>query len=147
MKVILMQDIENLGKKGDVKVVSDGYARNFLLPRKLAKEFTKANVKLIEDEKRRQAIKIEKEKKEFLKIAEKIKNLSITISRNVGEENKMFGAVTSDDIAEALKQEGIEVDKRKIELAEPIKSLGAYDVEIKLHPEVTAVVKVWVVKS
>jgi large subunit ribosomal protein L9 len=147
MKVILMQDIENLGKKGDVKVVSDGYARNFLLPRKLAKEFTKANIKLIEDEKRRQAIKIEKEKKEFLKIAEKIKNLSITISRNVGEENKMFGAVTSDDIAEALKQEGIEVDKRKIELAEPIKSLGAYDVEIKLHPEVTAVVKVWVVKS
>lgn len=147
MKIILMQDVEKVGKKGDIKTVSDGYARNFLLPKKLAKESTELNIKLMEEEKKKQILKVERERNEFVKTAEKIKKTSLTISRNVGEENKMFGAVTSDDVSSALKLEGIDVDKRKIELTEPIKSLGVYDVKIKLHPEVTAIVKVWVVKS
>ncbi|MFH1824383.1 MAG: 50S ribosomal protein L9 [Candidatus Firestonebacteria bacterium] len=147
MKIILIQDVEKLGKKGDVKTVSDGYARNFLLPGKLVKKATEANIKLIEEEKKKQILKSEKEKNKFVKIAEKIKKLSLVIPRNVGEENKMFGAVTAEDISEALKLEEIDVDKRKIELDEPIKFLGTYDVAIKLHPEVMAVVKVWVVKS
>ena len=147
MKVILRQDVEKLGNKGEIKNVSEGYARNFLLPKNLVFAATEANIKLIEADKKKQALKLEKQKNEFIKLADNIKKVSLTISKQVGEENKMFGAVTSDDIAEALKSEGIEIDKRKIELAEPIKSLGVYSVDIKLHSEVTATVKVWVVKA
>lgn len=147
MKVILKQDVEKLGKKGDIKEVSAGFVRNFLLPKKLVLEATKSNIELIEKEKKTLAKKLEKEKEEYTQLAEKIKKLSLTISKQVGEEDKMFGAVTNDDIAEALKTEGIEIDKRKIELAEPIKFLGIYDVPIRLYSEVTALVKVWVVKA
>jgi len=147
MKVILRKDVEKLGKRGEVKNVSDGYARNFLFPQNLVMDVTKANMKVIEDEKKRETVKLAKLKGESEVLAAKIGKITVTISRQVGEEEKMFGAVTSDDIAEAVKAEGVEIDKRKIELVEPIKALGTYEVPIKLHPEVTATVKVWVVKT
>lgn len=147
MKIILTQDVDKLGNKGDIKNVSDGYARNFLLVKKLVVEATPANIKLVEERKKKDKVKIEKEKGKYVQLAEEIGKKSITISKQVGEEDKMFGVVTSEDVAEALKAEGVEVDKRKIEITEPIKALGVYSVPIKLHPEVTATVKIWVVKE
>jgi large subunit ribosomal protein L9 len=147
MKVILRKDVEKLGKRGEVKNVSDGYARNFLFPKNLVMEVTKPNMKVIEDEKKRETAKHNKLKGESEALAAKIGKITVTVSRQVGEEDKMFGAVTTDDIAEAVKAEGVEIDKRKIVLDEPIRSLGTYEVPIKLHTEVTATVKVWVVKA
>jgi len=147
MKVILTKDVEKVGKKGDIKNVSDGYARNFLFAKKVAVLATETSIKSVEDMKKRDVIKLAKEKEVYVELAAKISKLSLTLPTLVGEEDKMFGAVTTEDIAEAIKVEGFEVDKRKIELAEPIKALGAYDVTVKLHPEVAATVKVWVVKK
>jgi len=147
MKVILTKDVEKVGKKGDIKNVSDGYARNFLFAKNVAVPATETSIKSVEDMKKRDVIKLAKEKEVYVELAAKISKLSLTIPTLVGEEDKMFGAVTTEDIAEAIKVEGFEVDKRKVELAEPIKALGAYDVTVKLHPEVAATVKVWVVKK
>jgi len=147
MKVILTKDVEKVGKKGDIKNVSDGYARNFLFAKKVAVLATETSIKSVEEMKKRDVIKLAKEKEVYVELAAKISKLSLTLPTLVGEEDKMFGAVTTEDIAEAIKVEGFEVDKRKIELAEPIKALGAYDVTVKLHPEVAATVKVWVVKK
>ena len=147
MKVILKEDLKNLGKCGDVKDVSDGYARNYLLPKNLVMEATSANMAKVEQEKKKYAAKVAKEKGEHEALAAKISALSITISRQVGEEDKMFGAVTAEDIATEIKAKGFEVDKRKVHLPEPIKTLGLHEVEIKLHHEVTAKVKVEVVKQ
>ncbi|MCX5776780.1 MAG: 50S ribosomal protein L9 [Candidatus Firestonebacteria bacterium] len=147
MKVILTKDVDKMGKKGDLKNVSDGYARNFLFPARAAVEASAANIKDVEEKKKRDAVKLKKEKEVYLELAAKIGKVSITIATQVGEEDKMFGAVTAEDISEALKKEGFEVDKRKIDLAEPIKKLGTFDVSIKLHAEVAAAIKVWVVKK
>ena len=147
MKVILKEDLKNLGKCGDVKDVSDGYARNYLLPKNLVMEATAANMAKVEQEKKKYAAKVAKEKSEYETLAAKISALSLTISRQVGEEDKMFGAVTAEDIATEIKAKGFEVDKRKVHLPEPIKTLGLHEVEIKLHHEVTAKVKVEVVKQ
>lgn len=147
MKVILTKDVEKVGKKGDIKNVSDGYARNFLFAKKVAVLATETSIKSVEEMKKRDVIKLAKEKEVYVELAAKISKLSLTLPTLVGEEDKMFGAVTTEDIAEAIKVEGFEVDKRKVELAEPIKALGAYDVTVKLHPEVAATVKVWVVKK
>jgi len=147
MKVILIKDVDKVGKKGDIKNVSDGYARNFLFASHVAVPATETSIKGIEDMKKRDVVKQAKEKEAFVELASRMGKVSLTIASLVGEEDKMFGAVTSEDIAEAMKKEGFEVDKRKVELAEPIKVLGAYDVGIKLHAEVTATIKVWVVKK
>ena len=147
MKVILIKDVPKIGKKGDIKNVSDGYARNFLFASHVAVPATENSIKSVEDMKKRDLVKQAKEKEAFVELASKMGKVSLTITAEVGEEDKMFGAVTSEDIAEAMKKEGFEVDKRKVELAEPLKALGAFDVSRKLHPEVSATVKVWVVKK
>lgn len=147
MKVILRQDYEKLGKAGDIVQVKDGFARNFLIPREIAYEATPGNIRRFEEEKKRMMLQFEREKKKAEQLAKELEKTSCTISMAVGEEDRLFGSVTSQDIADALKEKGIEIDRRKIVLEEPIKSLGIYSVPIRLHPEVTASVKVWVVKK
>ncbi|MGB2601364.1 MAG: 50S ribosomal protein L9 [Candidatus Omnitrophota bacterium] len=147
MKVILIKDINKLGEIGDEVQVKDGYARNYLIPQKIAIESNKGALLVIEQKKREKAHKEQKLKEECEQMAEKIKSLSCTISMEAGEEDKLFGAVTSEMIAENLLTEGVEVDKKKIVLEEPIKALGVYNVDIRLHPEVTAQARVWVVKK
>ena len=146
MKVILRVDIPSLGKERDIVEVSNGYARNFLIPKKMAYEYTKGNLKKIEEEKKQKIIKEEKEKKDALKLAEKIANMSISIKVQAGEDEKMFGSVTSADIAEELAKQGIEIDKKKIILEEPIKALGVYTIVIKLYKDISTKLKVWVEK-
>ncbi|MBI4621115.1 MAG: 50S ribosomal protein L9 [Desulfobacterales bacterium] len=147
MKVILLEEMPSLGKAGDAIKVADGYGRNYLIPQKKAIEATSKNMKVWEHQKNLLKDKIGKVKKETEKLAEKIEGLSCTISKQTGEEDKLFGSVTSMDIEESLKEEGIEIDRKKILLDEPIKKLGVYTVPIKLHPEVIANLKVWVVKA
>lgn len=147
MQVILRKNIEKLGAAGNMVEVSNGYGRNYLLPRGLAIEATPRNIKTIEHEK----ILISERKKSELRDAEEIKKkiseISVTIAMQAGEEDKLFGAVTTMDIEEALSKEGISIDKRNIFLEEPIKRLGIYNVNVKVHPEVMTELKVWVVKS
>ncbi|HHE54172.1 MAG TPA: 50S ribosomal protein L9, partial [Caldithrix abyssi] len=134
-------------KTGDVVKVKDGYARNFLIPKGIAYLASKENKKRLENELKLKSWRVEKEKLAAEELAKKLANVSCTIPVQVGEEDKLFGSVTSQNIAEALAAQGIEVDRRKIQLEEPIKSLGIYSVPIKLHSEVEATVKVWVVKE
>jgi large subunit ribosomal protein L9 len=147
MKLILMEDVEKLGKLGDTVEVKKGYARNFLLPRNLAMEANDKAVKLLEVKKRKREQQLVKEKKDIEELAGKISTMSLTVPMAAGEEDKLFGAVKTEHIAEAFSAEGINIDKRKIILSEPIKKLGVYQVEIKLHPQVTTTTKVWVVKK
>jgi len=147
MKVILNKDVEGLGQKGEVKDVSDGYARNYLVPKGLAVEATEGRLKDLQLMEKRKAKKLAKEKEEAEKAAEQIKDKSFTIKVKAGEEGKLFGSVTSADIADALLKEGVEIDKKKIEMEYPIKALGTYNIEVKLHPEVTVPVKVVVDKE
>lgn len=147
MEIILRQDYQGLGKTGDVVKVKDGYARNFLIPKGIAYLASKENKKRLENELKLKSWRVEKEKLAAEELAKKLTNVSCTIPVQVGEEDKLFGSVTSQNIAEALAAQGIEVDRRKIQLEEPIKSLGIYSVPIKLHSEVEATVKVWVVKE
>ena len=147
MKVILREDYENLGTIGEIVQVKPGFARNFLIPRKIAYPARPNFVKMIEEEQRQKEHRKNKEKKVAEAMAEKLQNVSVTISVSVGEEDKMFGSVTTQDIGEALTKQEIEIDRRKIVLDETIKELGIYSVPIKLHPEVEAKIKVWVVKE
>jgi large subunit ribosomal protein L9 len=147
MKIILRCDVEALGKTGETLVVKDGYARNYLIPQGLALEASAASLRVIEKERQDLVKKKERERKEALALAEKIKNTSCTITVEAGLDDKLFGVVTNQDVAEAYEQEGLTIDKRAIELAEPIKELGVFYVPIKVHPEVTAEAKVWVVKK
>ncbi|MGD9487097.1 MAG: 50S ribosomal protein L9 [Calditrichaceae bacterium] len=147
MKIILREDYKGLGKAGEMVVVKDGYARNYLLPKGVAYIANKENVNKYENEVRQLTLLQSKAKKSSEELAHKLENVSCTITVQVGEEDKMFGSVTSQNIAEALTNQGYEIDKRKILLEEPIKSLGIYSVPIKLHSEVEATVKVWVVKE
>lgn len=147
MQIVLKEDIDKLGRRGEVVKVADGYARNYLLPLGKALPATPGNLKVIEREKRRYLVRLSKEKEENEALSRKIQALSLTLVRKVGENDVLYGSVTSGDIAEALSQEGVGVDKRRIQLQEPIKSLGIYNVPIRLHPEVTTEVKVWVVKE
>jgi large subunit ribosomal protein L9 len=147
MQVILLEDIPSLGKMGDMVKVSDGYGRNYLLPQKKAILATEKNVKALEHQKRMIQQRLGKAKKDAQLLAQKIENLSCTFNKSVGESGKIFGAITSMDIEEYLKQNGIDIDRKKIHLEEPIKNLGMYRVPIKIHPEVTANLKVWVVEG
>jgi len=147
VKVILLEEMPSLGKAGDAVKVAEGYGRNYLIPQKKAIEATTKNIKVWEHQKNLLKDKIGKVKKETEKLAEKIEGLSCTISKQTGEEDKLFGSVTSMDIEESLKGEGVEIDRKKILLDEPIKKLGVYTIPIKLHPEVIANLKLWVVKA
>lgn len=147
MRIVLTEDIDKLGRRGEVVKVADGYARNFLLPKGKALLATDGNLKTIERQKRRYQVRVAKEKEEMEALARRIGGVSCTLVRKVGEHDVLYGSVTAADIAEYLGREGIVVDKRRIQIGEPIKSLGIYSVPIKLHPEVRAEVKVWVVKE
>ena len=147
MEVILVKEVEKLGKIGDVVTVKDGFARNFLIPRGLAKPKTAGTLRFAEQAKRREQAHLEKELQEAKALAARIVSLSITLRVNVGEGDKLFGAITSQDIAEAFVAEGVQLDRKKIVLEEPIHSLGVFQIPVKLHPEVTATVKIWVVKE
>ncbi len=147
LKIILRADIEKLGKRGDIVKVSNGYARNYLLPKGLALEETPCNLKIFEEEKKLLTVKLVKEKTEAEDLAAKLKQVSLTIVKKVGENEILYGSVTTAEIAELLEKEGFQIERRKIELAEPIKTTGIFNVPIKIHKEVTAEIKVWVVKE
>jgi large subunit ribosomal protein L9 len=147
MLVILRENIESLGRIGDLVKVSDGYARNFLLPRNLVAQANEKNVKALEHQKRVFDKKRQAQKQTAQDLATRVSQISCSISRKVGEHDKLFGSVTSADIAESLKKSGLNVEKRDIHLDAPIKSLGVHTVSIKLEPEVTATLQVTVVKE
>lgn len=147
MKVILRQNYEALGQIGDVVEVKSGYARNFLIPRKIAYVALKGNIRALEEEKKSAAKKVAQELHAAETLAAELEKVSVTIPVQVGEEDKIFGSVTTQMIADALKEKGYEIDKRKIEIEEPIKSLGIYGISIKLHASVNAKIKVWVVRE
>ena len=147
MKVILTEEIKSIGQPGDLLTVKDGYARNYLLPNNKAVQATTQNMKQFEHQKRLIGEKLNKIKSEAEKLAKKLGQISCTITKPAGEEDKLFGSVTSADIYESLKNEGIEIDKKKISLDEPLKELGIFNITVKLHPEITATLKVWVVKE
>ena len=145
MKVILTEEIRGLGTRGDVVTVKDGYARNFLLPKNLAREASAGNLKQIEHERRKWALLAQQEKDVAQKAADKVKGVKITIEKRVGEHGHLFGSVTANEIADGLLAKGIEVDKRRIELEQPIKNLGVHEVDVRLHRDVTAKIQVEVV--
>jgi large subunit ribosomal protein L9 len=147
MEIILRQSIENLGKPGDIVKVSPGYARNYLLPRGLAYEATSGNRKRIAMEKAR----LEAAEGERIKVAqtlaERLEAVQLTFSARVGEEEKLFGSVTTADIAHQLQAQGFEIEKKQIDLHEPIKTLGVYKIPVRLHAEVKPEIRVWVIKQ
>ncbi|MBV9075526.1 MAG: 50S ribosomal protein L9 [Acidobacteria bacterium] len=144
MEVILKEDIEKLGHRGDIVKVAEGYGRNYLLPRKKAIEANRANKTVIEQMKAAAVRKSAKEKTESEALAKQLNELQLTFERKVGEKDHLFGSVTSADIASALEGKGYSIDRRKIHLDDPLKSLGEFHVPVKLHREVTAHVKVTV---
>jgi large subunit ribosomal protein L9 len=145
MKVILTDEIRGLGTRGDIVTVKDGYARNFLFPKKLAREATSGNLKSIEQEKKKWAALSQQEKNEAQKAADAVKGVKVTIQKRVGDHGQLFGSVTANEIADALVSKGIQVEKRRIELDHPIKTLGVHEVDVRLHREVTAHIQVEVV--
>ena len=147
MKVILQKDIHNLGDAGDVKNVADGYARNFLLPKKLVIPYNESSKKAIDHQKQVIKVKKDKRRKESEKTAQAFSGLTLTIKAKVGEEDKLFGSITAIDIAKQLKEAGFDIDKRRIHLDEQIKTLGEHSVSIKLEEGLTAQVKVIVEKE
>jgi large subunit ribosomal protein L9 len=145
MQVILREHVDNLGRRGEIVKVADGYARNYLLPRKLALLATEGNKKQIERERGKYVVKEAEEQKVAEAMAERLGALEISIAKKVGDTEALYGSVTTADIAEALAAKGFEIDRRKLHLSEPIKRLGEFDVPVRLHPDVTAHVKVRVV--
>jgi len=147
MKVILKEDIRNLGKCGEVVEVKDGYGRNYLVPRNLAIPAGKRNLSAIEEITKQKQIKENKKRKKDERVKSQIEKISCTAEVSVGEEDRVFGSVTSSDIAELLKEKGFDIDRRLIELEEPIKALGVYTVPVRISKEVIANLKLWVVKK
>ncbi len=145
MKVVLQQDVEKLGRAGDLIEVADGYARNYLIPRQLADQATERNVRMVEHLKRQAGERQRKEQEASRLLAEKIDAARVTIPVQMGEAGKMFGSVTAKDIVDALQREGIALDRRRLELERPIKELGEFPIKVRLHPEVSATLRVYVV--
>jgi large subunit ribosomal protein L9 len=145
MEVILREYVENLGRRGDIVKVAPGYARNYLLPHKLALAVTDANKQQIEREKKVAEVREAEERGQAEAVAQRMAELEIEIARRVGEHETLYGSVTSADIAHALEAKGFEVDRRRIQLAEPLKALGEFTIPVKIHRDVTAQVKVKVV--
>ena len=149
VKVILRQDVETLGSVGEIVTVKTGYARNYLLPRGIAYEATSANLKQLEQDRSREEARAKRDYLEARRRASKIEGVSLTFHAKAGDESKLFGSITSADIADRLREQGLdfELDKRWIELDEPIKALGVYSVPVRLHTDVKPEVKVWVIKQ
>ncbi len=147
MEIILRQAVENLGKPGDVVKVKSGYARNYLLPHGLAYEATPGNLKRIQQERERLEAAENERRGTAQGLAERLEQVSLTFSARVGEEGKLFGSVTAADIAQQLEAQGFHIEKRQIDLHEPIKALGVYRVPIRLHADVKPEVRVWVIKQ
>ena len=147
MKIILTETLDNLGDAGSVVEVKDGYARNYLIPRSLALVASKGNMKVYEELKRQKEARDNRAQREAVALSKKLEKASCTIPVAVGKEDQIFGSVTAQHISEHLVEQGFEIDRRLIELEEPIRALGVYDVSIRLHADVTATVKVWVVKE
>jgi len=152
MKIILIQDVDKLGSFGDIKEVADGYARNFLLPKKLALPYNEQNLKYVENLKKNLELKLKREQEFINDIKHKLEKTSITVTVNLGKDNKVYGSVTKEDIVEAIKQQlGIKIDKHNIKLEQPIKEIGVFNVDINLasdkFPSVKTVAKtkIWVV--
>jgi large subunit ribosomal protein L9 len=147
MELVLLDDVDKLGAAGSVVNVANGYARNYLLPKGLALKATEENKKRAETERKIRALRAGKEKAKAEELAQLLGKTPCTIRKQAGENDRLFGSVTAMDIAKGLKGEGIELDKKDILLKDPLKALGIYTVPVKLHPEVTAEIKVWVVKD
>lgn len=147
MQIILQEDVDKLGNRGEVVTVAEGYARNFLLPRKMALQATPGNMKRLEKMRAAFAKKEAVEKGDAQKLAEMLAGVSLEISRKSGENDQLFGSVTSADVSEALAAKSFTIDKKKITLVEPIKTIGEFDVPIKLHREIVATVKLTVKKE
>ena len=147
MKVILREDVEDVGTAGQTVEVKDGYGRNFLIARNLAIPATHANLKAIGEIEKQKQFRVRKRRKAAEQVKDRIEKLSLQIEVQVGEEDKMFGSVTNNDIMHLLEKEGVTVDKRSVELEEPIKALGVYTVPVKIEKEVTAHLKLWVIKK
>lgn len=147
IKVILRADVVGLGRQGEVRQVKDGYARNFLLARNLAFVATDEAVRQIQEQQKKDEVRRVQDKKKAEELAGKLTNISVTVAVEVNEEEKLYGALSAQDIEKALLAEGVEIDKKNIVLEAPIKELGIYDIPIKLQPEVAAKIKVWVVKK
>ena len=147
MEVILKEDVPKLGSRGDVVKVAEGYGRNFLLPRKLAIEATSANKAVIDQMKAASVRRSAKEKHEAEALAKQFEGLSVSFQRRSGENDQLFGSVTSSDIADALEKKSFHIDRRKIQLHEPLKSVGEFDVPVRLHKDVSAHIKVLIEKE
>jgi large subunit ribosomal protein L9 len=147
MEVVLKKDFEALGNAMDVVNVKNGYARNYLIPEGIAVVATEGNRKMVAEARKYSNKREEKSRAEAVKLAREIEKVPCTIPVKVGEEDRIFGSVTSQDISEFLKKEGFDVDKKAIQLEEPIRSLGVYTVDVKLHKDAVAQLKIWVVKS
>ena len=147
MKIILRQDFEKLGKVGDLIEVKRGYGMNYLIPKKIAYPAKPNFVRLVQEEQRQKSFLVNKQKKTAEQLGKKMENVSVTLAVSVGEGDKMFGSITNQDIEEGLKKQGFEIERKNIVLEEPIKALGIYSVPLKLHPEIEAKIKVWVVKE
>ncbi|MCJ8013027.1 50S ribosomal protein L9 [Paenibacillus sp. KQZ6P-2] len=147
MKVIFLKDVKGQGKKGQIKEVSEGYAGNFLLPRGLARPATDGNMKTLENQNAAEQRRKEQEKEEAQQLGKKMEGMMVQLKAKAGEGGRLFGAITSKQIAEALAELGVKIDKRKIELEEPIRHLGVTQMTVKLHPEVKATLKVQVTEE
>lgn len=147
MEVILIKDVDKIGKAGAIVKVKDGFARNLLLPKKLATQATPGNLRKLEQEKQKINQEQERIRQKAVALKERLDNFSLTISAIAQDEKSLYGSITALDIASALKEEGIEVDKNTIILSEPIKALGIYEISVRLQAEVSAKIKVWVVKK
>lgn len=147
MDVILKHDVDKIGKAGSVVKAKDGFARNFLIPNNLAVPATAANLKKLEEDKAKRSAQAAKMKQEAEILKQKIANLSLTVAVLTQEEEKLYGSITTQDLSKLLQEEGYDIDKSRIMLEEPIKALGIYEVPVELHPEVSAKIKVWVVKK
>ena len=147
VEVLLMDQVEGLGIEGDVVKVADGYARNYLLPKGIASEVTEGKKRQIEKKRAERLVQLEKEKSAAEELVKKIEGVECTIAAKVGETGKMFGSVGIPQILEKLAEQGLEIDKSKVALATPFHELGVFDVAIKLHPEVTGTLKVWIVED
>jgi large subunit ribosomal protein L9 len=147
MQIILMDNVEHLGKVGDVVKVKDGFARNYLLPRQLAMPATPGNIKRIEKEKTVRLAKYEEEKKAALAEAEKLSKVSLTIAVEVNDQEKLYGAISESDILEAFEKEGQKIEKRQLVIEKPVNELGIFEIGVKLHPEAIAKIRLWVTKK
>lgn len=149
MKLILRQNLEKLGTAGDIVTVKPGYARNYLLPRGLALQATAANVRVLEEERRRTEQRARRDYLEARRRAAQLEGVSLTFHAKAGDESKLFGSITTSDIADRLAEQGLDfaVDRRQVDLADPIKALGVYSVPIRLHTDVRPEIKVWVIKA